>query len=101
MGNCHNAMTCAIGHLCLHQSCAKVNGLGGFLIAGCLPFFVAGAVDGVDVAVNALLDVAAAAAGAAAFFLFFFVLAGAEGTMGVRAGGTMMTSILLPADSAT
>ncbi len=47
-----------------------------------LPFFVAGAVHSVGIAVDALSDAAAGAAGAAAFFLFFFVLAAAEGTMG-------------------
>ncbi len=52
-------------------------------------------VDGVGFAINVLFDAATGADGAAAFFLFFFVLAAAEGTMGGRAGGTMMTSILL------
>ncbi len=53
-----------------------------------LPFFVAGALDGVGFADNASLDVATGAAGAAAFFLFFFILAAAGDTMGGRAGGT-------------
>jgi hypothetical protein len=86
-------MTCAIGNLLPHRHCAKVDGLGGFLLVGCLPFFMAGAVDGIGIAVDVSLEAATGAAGAAAFFLFFFVLVVAEGTMGGRAGGTMMTSI--------
>jgi hypothetical protein len=93
-------MTCAVACPCLHQHHAKVDGLGGFVIAVILPFFVAGAVDGVGVAVNALSDAALGTAGAAAFFLFFFVLAMADGIMGGRVGGTTMTLFLLPADSA-
>ncbi len=42
VGDCHDVMTCAVGHLCPHQRRAKVNGLNGFLLAGCLPFFMAG-----------------------------------------------------------
>jgi hypothetical protein len=75
-------------------------GLAAFFLPIVLLFFVAGAVDSVGVAVNASLDAAAGAAGAAAFFLFFFVLAVAEGSMGGRAGGTIMTSISLLPDSA-
>jgi hypothetical protein len=65
-----------------------------------LLFFVVGAADGIAVAGYALLDATAGAARAVAFFLIFFVLAEGGGTMGGRAGGTMMTLILLPADSA-
>jgi hypothetical protein len=90
VGNFHDAMTCAVGHLCPHWHCAKVDRLSGFLLASCLPFFVVGAVDNVGIAVDALLDTAAGATRAGAFFLFFFDLAVAEGTMGGRAGGTMM-----------
>ncbi len=74
-------------------------GLADFFLPVNLPFFVAGAVDGSGIAVNALSDVDAGAAGAAAVFLFFFVLAAAGGTasMGGRAGATMMTLISLPA----
>ncbi len=62
-----------------------------------LPFFVAGAVDGGGIAVDALSDVAAGAARAAAF-LFFFVLATAGGTASMGGGrGHDETSILLPA----
>jgi hypothetical protein len=86
-------MTCAVSCLCPHWHCAKVNGFGGILLAGCLPFFVAGAIDGIGIAVNASLDVATGAARAVTFYLFFFVLAVAEGTMGGRAGDTMMTLI--------
>ncbi len=67
-----------------------------------LPFFMAGAGEDVGVAVELSTNAAAGAAGAAAFFLFFFVLATVGGTASIRgrAGGTMMTSILLLADSA-
>jgi hypothetical protein len=54
---------------------------------------MAGVVDGVGIAVNALLDAAAGTAGVAAFFLFFFFLAAAEGTIGGRARGMIMTLI--------
>ncbi len=81
----------------------RLMGLADFFLPVDLPFFVAGVVDGGGIAVDALLDVAAGAVGARAFFLFFFVLAAARGmaSMGRRtAGGTMMTSILLPTVSA-
>ncbi len=68
-------------------------GLAAFFLPVVLPFFVVGAVDGVGVAVNALSDAATSSAQAGAFFYFFFVLAVVEGTMGGRAGGTMMTLI--------
>ncbi len=67
-----------------------------------LPFFIAGAVDGIGVGFNALSDVAAGVAGAAAYFLYFFILAAVGGTasMGGMGGSMMMTSIFLLADSA-
>jgi hypothetical protein len=55
-------------------------GLAVFFLLVILPFFVVGAVDGIGIAVDVLLDAAAGTAGAAAFFLFFFVLAAAGGT---------------------
>ncbi len=54
---------------------------------------MAGAADGVGVAVDAFLDAAIGAAKAAAIFLFYLVLAAVEGNMGGRAGGTIMTLI--------
>ncbi len=42
-----------------------------------LPFFEVGAVEGVDIAVNALSVMAAGAATGVVFFLFFFVLVAA------------------------
>jgi hypothetical protein len=93
MGDCHDAMTCVFGCLCPHWHHTKVDGLDGFLLSGGLPFFMAGAVDDVGVAVDASLDTAVGAAREVAFSLFFFVLVVAEGTIEGRAGGTMMTSI--------
>jgi hypothetical protein len=52
-------------------------GSADFFLPVILPFFVVGAVDGVDVAVDALLVAAAGAATGVSFFLFFFVLAAA------------------------
>ncbi len=60
-----------------------------------LLFFVAWVTDSIGVAVNALPNEAIGTAKAAVIFLFYFVLATAEGTMGGRAGGKMMTSIRL------
>jgi hypothetical protein len=57
-------------------------GLAAFYMLVVLPFFVAGAVDSIGIAVNVLLDAAAGAAREAAFFLFLFDNAAAEGTMG-------------------
>jgi hypothetical protein len=42
MGDCPNTMTCAISCLCPHWCHAKVNGLGGFLLAGCLALLCGG-----------------------------------------------------------
>ncbi len=64
------------------------------------PFFVAGAVDGIDIAADASLDTATGPARAAAFLLFLFILVAAGDTMGGRAGGMMMTLKSSPADSA-
>ncbi len=61
---------------------------------------MAGAVDSIGNEVGALPDMAAGAARAVAFFLFSFVLEAAGGTMGGRAGGMMMISILLLEDLA-
>ena len=52
-------------------------GSADFFLPVVLPFFVVGAVDGVDVAVDASLVAAAGAATRVSFFLFFFVLAAA------------------------
>ena len=52
-------------------------GLADFFLPVVLPFFVAGAVVNVGVAVDALPVAAAGAAAGVAFFLFFFVLAAA------------------------
>ncbi len=60
-------------------------GLADFFLPVDLPFFVAGAVDGGGIAVDASSDVAAGAAGAAAF-LFFFVLAAVGGTASMGGG---------------
>ncbi len=49
-------------------------GSAAFFLPVILPFFVAGAVEGVGVAIDALANAAAGAARAAAFFLFFFLL---------------------------
>ena len=52
-------------------------GSADFFLPVILPFFVVGAVDGVDIVVDASLVAAAGAATGVAFFLFFFVLAAA------------------------
>ena len=52
-------------------------GSADFFLLVILPFFVVGAVDGVDVAVDASSVAAAGAATGVSFFLFFFVLAAA------------------------
>jgi len=51
--------------------------LADFFLPVILPFFVAGGVDGVSVAVNTSLVAAAGAATGMAFFHFFFILAAA------------------------
>ena len=56
----------------------RLMGLVDFLfLPVVLPFFVVGAVEGVDIAVNATLVAAAGAVTRVVFFLFFFVLAAA------------------------
>ena len=76
VGNHPDAMHREVGRQHKHRRCPKVDGLGG-LLPVVLPFFVAGAVVNVGVAVDVLPVVAAGAAAGVAFFLFFFVLAAA------------------------
>ena len=60
----------------------RLPGFAAFFLPVILHFFNVGAIDGIGIAVDTLLDAATGAAGAAAFIFFFFVLLVVGGTMG-------------------